>query len=333
MNVFIAVNHVPESTANVYSDALLALAKQSDKIVALEADLMACVKTERFQETYPERLINCGVQEADMIGVAAGLSAMGYIPYVHTFGCFASRRCYDQIFISAAYARLNIRIFGSDPGVYSSYNGGTHMPFEDAGIIRNIPNAVVMDLTDATMARDILLKTAELYGVYYMRYPRRTAIKIYEEGSDFTIGKGCILREGVDATVFASGLMVAKALEASDLLSKEGIQVTVVDMFTWKPIDRELIIACAEKTGAIVTSENHSIINGLGSAVAEVLSEDCFVPLVRHGVSETRFGEVGPQPYLEKAFGLTAEGIIASVRAAIGKKESRQIIRRKKGSA
>ena len=222
MSFKIAPVHETESMSNVYADALLTLAARSSKIVVLEADLMACVKTERFMKTYPERIINCGVQEANMIGVAAGLSAMGFVPYVHTFGCFASRRCYDQIFISGAYARLNIRIIGSDPGVYSSYNGGTHMPFEDGGIIRNIPNAVVMDLTDAVMARDIFIKTADLYGVYYMRYPRKASVRVYEKDSEFTIGKGCLLREGRDATVIASGLMVSKALEAAETLQKEG---------------------------------------------------------------------------------------------------------------
>jgi transketolase len=321
MSFKVAPVHESESMSNVYAEALLTLAAGSSKIVALEADLMACVKTERFMKIYPERIINCGVQEANMIGVAAGLSAMGFVPYAHTFGCFASRRCYDQIFISGAYARLNIRIIGSDPGVYSSYNGGTHMPFEDGGIIRNIPNAVVMDLTDAAMAKDIFMKTAELFGVYYMRFPRKAAVRVYEKDSEFSIGKGCILREGRDASVIASGLMVSKALEAADMLRKEGLEVRVVDMFTWKPIDRDLIVDCAHKTGAIVTSENHSVINGLGSAVAEVIAENCCVPLVRHGVSQSRFGEVGSQEYLEQSFGLTAEGICTCVREAIAKKK------------
>lgn len=185
--------------------------------------------------------------------------------------------------MSAAYAKLNVRIIGSDPGITAAFNGGTHMPFEDMGIMRNIPEVTVLEPTDSTMIRDLVKQLADLYGVYYIRLLRRNAIKVYEEGSTFEIGRAVKLRDGKDATIIATGLFVADSLEAARILASRGISVQVLNMFTLKPIDREAVIQCATETGAIVTAENHNIINGLGSAVAEVLGENIPTPMERIG--------------------------------------------------
>lgn len=303
----------------VYCKTLMELAEKDERIVALDADLMNSMGMMPFLKAYPERTFNCGVQEGDMIGIAAGLSATGKVPYAHSFGPFATRRCFDQVFISAAYARLNVRIIGSDPGVTAAYNGGTHMPFEDMGIMRNIPQMTVIEPTDAVMLQDIIKQLKDLYGVYYIRLMRKNAVKIYEEGSTFEIGKGIELRDGKDATIIASGILVAEALEAANILKEEGISVKVVNIFTIKPIDRRLIEKCAKETGAIVTAENHNIINGLGSAVAEVLCETIPVPLERIGCQD-EFGEVGSEGYLKERFEMTAKDIVKKVKKVIERK-------------
>jgi len=304
---------------DTYCRTLIDLARDNPQIVALDADLMNSMGMVPFMKEYPERTFNCGVQEANMIGIAAGLSRTGKIPYAHSFGPFATRRCYDQVFMSGAYARCNVRVIGSDPGVTAAYNGGTHMPFEDVGIMRNVPGMTVVEPTDNAMLEDIIRQLSTTYGMYYVRLLRRFATRIYEPGTKFTIGKAVPLREGADVTIFASGIMVAESLRAADTLAGQGIEARVLNMFTVKPIDREAVVKAAEETGAIVTAENHSIINGLGSAVAEVLGETKPVPLERVGVQD-QFGEVGPEDYLRKRFGLTPENIVAKAIRAIERK-------------
>jgi len=304
---------------DVYCQTLIELAKENDQIVVMDADLMSSMGMIPFLETFPERTFNCGVQEANMIGVAAGLSATGKIPYAHTFGPFATRRCYDQVFLSGAYAKSNIRIIGSDPGVTAAYNGGTHMPFVDMGIMRNIPEITIITPTDSTMLKRIIEKVAELFGVFYIRLLRKNAIKIYQENQAFEIGKSITLKNGSDATIIANGIMVAVALKAADILEKKGASIRVLDMFTLKPIDKIQIIKCARETGAIVTAENHNIINGLGSAVAEVLVENVPIPMERVGVKDL-FGEVGPEDYLKERFELTASDIVKKVEKVIKRK-------------
>ena len=223
------------------------------------------------------------------------------IPFVHSFGCFATRRVFDQIYISAAYAKLNIRIIGSDPGVTAAFNGGTHMPLEDMGIIRGIPDVTVIEPTDSIMLEDIVRQTKDEFGVFYIRLSRKKAESIYEPESTFDIGKAVELRDGSDVTIIATGIMVAEALRAADILENEGISARVLDMFTVKPIDTAAIKKAAEETGAIVTAENHNIINGLGSAVAEALVESKPVPMERVGVKD-HFGEVGSTEYLKEKF-------------------------------
>lgn len=304
---------------NVYCDTLIGLAEEDKNIVVLDADLMNSMGMMKFAKRFPERTFDVGIQEANMIGVAAGLSATGKIPYAHSFGTFATRRCFDQIFLSAAYAKLNVRVIGSDPGVSAQYNGGTHMPFEDMGIIRNIPDVTILEPVDSVMLRNLIIKTSKLYGVFYMRLLRRNAVKIYEDGSEFEIGKGITLEDGKDVTIIASGILVDEALKAAETLNDKGISAKVVNIFTLKPIDKELIIECAEETGAIVTVENHNIINGLGSAVAEVLVENFPVPMERVGVADL-FGEVGSIDYLKKRFELTSQDIINKVEKVLARK-------------
>jgi transketolase len=321
MTILLAKENVEEKVAmrDAYCQTLIELAEKDDRIVALDADLMNSMGMVPFQKKYPERMFNCGIQEANMIGVAAGLSATGKVPYAHSFATFATRRCLDQVFMSAAYAKLNVRIIGSDPGVTASFNGGTHMPFEDLGIMRGIPEITVLEPTDSIMIRDLVKQLADAYGVFYVRLLRRNAIKIYEEGSRFEIGKAVQLREGKDATILATGLCVAESLEAAKILAARGISVRVLNVFTLKPIDREAVIRCAAETGAMVTAENHNIINGLGSAVAEVLVENIPVPMERIGVQDL-FGEVGPIAYLKERFELTAADIVKRVEKAIARK-------------
>lgn len=305
----------------VYTDALVDMAKTNKDICVLEADLMGATGTKPFKEAYPERFFNVGVAEANMVGVAAGLSATGKIPFANTFGCFAARRTYDQFFLAGNYAQQNVKLVGSDPGVTAQFNGGTHMPFEDAGIMRNIPGLVVVEPCDTVSLDALTREIAKHKGCVYMRLHRKGSYTLYKEGEKFELGKGKVLREGTEATIIANGLvMVPEALKAAEMLAKEGKEVRVIDMHTFKPIDKELVIESAEKTGAIVTSENHNIVNGLGSAVAEVLAENCPVPMIRHGV-EDRFGQVGTLDFLKEDYGLNAETIVEKVKAVIARKK------------
>ncbi len=302
-----------------FASVLQDLCAKDKKVVYLDADLMNSVGTTKFANENPSQVINCGIQEANMIGTAAGMSATGLIPFVHTFATFATRRVMDQVFISGAYAKLNVRIVGSDPGIIASTNGGTHMPFEDIGMMRCVPEVTILEPVDSIMLEDIMRQTKDKYGVFYIRLSRKQCEKIYEDGSTFEIGKAPLLREGTDATIFATGVTVAEALKAHDILKSEGISVRVHNMFTIKPIDKDAIIKASKETGAIVTTENHNIINGLGSAVSEVLSENAPCALERIGVKDM-FGEVGDVEYLKKRFELTAQDIVLSVKKAISRK-------------
>ncbi|HHX36539.1 MAG TPA: transketolase family protein [Clostridiaceae bacterium] len=304
-----------------FCQSMIALAEENKDVVLLDADLMSAMGTKPFAKRFPERTVDCGVQEANMIGVACGLAVQGKIPFAHTFGSFATRRACDQVFLSGAYNKANVKIIGSDPGVTAAYNGGTHMPFEDMGIMRGIPTMTVIEPTDNVMLSYLIPLISAAYGIFYMRLVRKGVKKVYEEGSEFEIGKAVKLRDGKDATIVASGFCVPEALSAAQILAEQGINVRVLDMFTWKPIDEKAIVSAASETGAIVTAENHNIINGLGSAVAEVLATTEYAPLVRVGV-EDEFGEVGPISYLRKRFGLTDEKIVDSVKEAIARKNS-----------
>ncbi|AJZ90355.1 transketolase family protein [Cedecea neteri] len=297
----------------VYAGFVQQQIQEGSGIIALEADLMSSMAMDGVQRDNPQDVINCGIMEANVIGVAAGLSLTGRKPFVHTFTAFASRRCFDQLFMSLDYQRNNVKVIASDAGVTACHNGGTHMSFEDMGIVRGLANSIVLEVTDAVMFKDILRQLIELEGFYWVRTIRKQAATVYEAGSTFTIGKGNVLREGTDITLIANGIMVAEALKAAQLLAQEGVSAAVIDMFTLKPIDRMLVKNYAEKTGRIVTCENHSIHNGLGSAVAEVLVESCPVPMRRVGVKE-RYGQVGTQDFLQQEYGLTASDIVKAAK-------------------
>ncbi len=292
-----------------YTDTLIELAEKDPNIVVLEADLMKCHGTIEFKERFPERIFNVGVAEANMIGIAAGFSASGKTPFAATFACFASRRAFDQFFISGNYAKLNIKLVGSDAGITAVYNGGTHMTFEDLGLMRTIPNLIVFEPCDPVSLRKLMLQSAHHKGCTYMRLYRNPVENVYKEDEEFELGKGKVLKDGEDITLIAIGVvLVREALAAAAKLEKKGISAAVIDMHTIKPIDEQLILEYARKTGAIVTCENHQIINGLGSAVSEVLSEGYPVMMKRVGV-DNLFGEVGDLDYLKKRFGLDSTSI------------------------
>ena len=304
-----------------YCDTLIELAGENPNIVVMDADLMGAMGTKPFAAKFPGQCVNCGIQEANMIGVAAGLSALGKVPFAHTFGVFATRRVCDQVFMSAAYARLNVKIVGSDPGITAALNGGTHMPFDDMGIMRGMPSVTVLEPTDATLLRWMMRTIAGEFGVHYMRLLRKNSVKIYEEGSTFEIGRMVRLAEGKDATIIASGFCVAESLKAAEMLKEKGISVRVLDSFTWKPLDEDAVREAAAQTGAIVTAENHSVVHGLGSAVASVLSKTGPVPVEMIGVQD-EFGEVGPADYLAERFALTAPHIARAAERAIIRKQA-----------
>jgi transketolase domain protein len=287
---------------------------KDEKVVVLDADLMGSLGSGSLVEKYKGRVINVGIMEAQEISCAAGLSRVGLKPFVHTFTAFASRRCLDQIFISSLYQNNPITVIASDAGIQAVHNGGTHMSFEDMGLIRGIVNSVVIEPTDSNVLKSVL---DEVYSkqdkFYWIRLTRKNVFKIYEEGSKFEIGKANVLQLGSDICIIAIGMMVHEARMAAKKLEEEGISVTVIDMFTLKPIDREAIIEHSKGKKLVVTAENHSITNGLGSAVAEVLAEECQTKLVRVGVKE-RFGQVGTLEFLQEEYGLRAEDIYQAVK-------------------
>ncbi|MCI5660950.1 MAG: transketolase family protein [Clostridia bacterium] len=287
--------------------------------VYLDADLMSCIGVAKAAKTRTDRMINCGIAETNMVGIAAGLAAAGFKPICHSFAPFASRRCFDQAFMSAGYAHNDITIIGTDPGVCAAYNGGTHMPFEDMAMYRALPGATVVDVTDTAQLENIFPQLVKREGVKYLRVNRKNNDLVYEAGSEFEIGKGVVLREGKNATIVACGFMVGRALKAAEELEKKGISAAVIDMFTVKPLDEALVIEYAKKTGCVVTAENHNKIGGLTSAVSECLSENCHV-VMGHVAVEDEYGEVGPVDYLAERFGLTAEHIVEVVEKTVAKK-------------
>ena len=321
MNVKVAKEHPmgKKELRKEFCETLISMAEQDNRVVVLDADLMNAAGTKPFRAAFPERTFDCGVQEANMVGVAAGLSSRGFIPFTHTFGPFAARRACDQIFMSCAYAKQNVKVVGSDPGITAALNGGTHMPFEDMGIMSTIPEMTVVEPCDAVSVREVTKLAKETYGTWYIRLHRKEAPVIYEDGTEFEVGKAHLLREGKDVTIIAIGYLVAEALKAAEELEKEGISARVLDMWCLKPLDEEAVLAAASETGAIVTAENHNIRNGLGSAVASVLALHQPVPVEMVGVQD-EFGEVGKVPYLAERFKLTAEEIVNKSRKALDRK-------------
>lgn len=301
--------------------ALVERAKTDDRIVVIEADLMSCHATKVFKQEFPERFVNVGIAEQNMIGIAAGMSTMGKIPFAYSFGPFATRRCYDQIFISVAYARQNVKIVGTDPGVLAEYNGGTHMPFEDMALMRAIPHMVCFEPVDSTMLEKAVDQIVDYQGAVYIRLQRKKAEKVFDDTLNFELGKAIKIKDGKDVTLIASGIMVARAIEAAELLKEDGISARVVNIHTWKPIDKDAIIKCAKETGAIVTCENHNVCNGLGSAVAEVVCQNSPVPMRLVGVKD-EFGQVGKNAYLSEQYHITTQDIVEAAREVVKNKQS-----------
>lgn len=304
---------------DIYVDLLIEYAEKNPNMVIVEADLMTALGTKKFQEKFPNRTINVGVAEANMIGVAAGLANMGKLPFTHTFTPFATRRVFDQVTLSIAYAKLNVKMVGSDPGVTAQLNGGTHMSLEDVGIMRNIPTMTIVEPIDGVQLAGLFPQIAEHDGPVYIRLLRKEFDHIFADDQVFELGKAITIKEGTDVSIFATGIMVQQALDAEKILAEEGISASVVNIHTLKPIDQEAICKEVRKTGAAVTAENHSIINGLGSAVAEVLSENCPVPLRRVGIND-HFGEVGETSFLMEKYGLTANNIVDAVKDVLKRK-------------
>lgn len=303
----------------IYCQSLIEEAKTNKDIVVVEADLMNCIKTGPFKKEYPDRFFNVGIAEANMVGVSAGLATCGKIPFCSSFGTFATRRCFDQVFISVAYSKQNVKIVGTDPGICAEINGGTHMPLEDMGIMRGIPDMLCVEPTDSTMLKALMPQIIAYKGATYIRLQRKKAETVYQEGEKFDLFKAKKIASGKDATIIASGIMVSKALQAREELKKQGLDVGVLNVFTWKPIDKEAIIECAKESGAIVVAENHNVHNGLYSAVSEVIVANKPVPMESVAVMD-EFGEVGKMPYLAKKFHITKEDIVEKTLRVIGRK-------------
>ena len=323
MNVKLIGEHKKDSRAcrDGLALTLNEMMAEDKSICYVDCDLMGCINTKMLRKNYPDRAFEAGIAEANGAGVAAGLAATGKKVFFHSFGTFSSRRCYDQIYMSAAYAGLSVRVLGSDAGVTAAFNGGTHMPLEDAAMYLSIPETTVLDPADYDQLASITRQLVNVEGVSYTRFVRKGIIQVYGEGSEFEIGKGVVLHEsGKDvATIITSGIMVDESLKAYEALQAEGINVRVIDMFTWKPLDEELVIKAAKETGAIVTAENHNVTCGLGSVVANCLAKNC--PTIQEFVGvQDLFGQVGPQDFLMDTYGLRATNIVEAVKKAVARK-------------
>jgi len=303
----------------VYAAKLEEFIRTTDNVVGLDADLMRSIDTYPLWKQRPDRMVECGIAEQNMVGVAAGLSSEGFVPFVHSFAAFSSRRAFDQLMMSCAFAQLNVKLIGSDPGVATQVNGGSHTANEDIALMRSLPNVTVLDICDAVQLRQFMEQAAAAYGVFYLRFPRCAVPRIYADDAVLTIGKAETLLDGGDLTIIASGLEVHEAVLAADLLAQEGISARVVDMHTIQPLDEDCVIRAARETGAIVTAENHSLHGGLGSAVAECLAEHCPTPMER--VANRSFGDVGSLSYLIKHFDLDAASIAAAAKRVLPRKK------------
>ena len=308
------------ATRESYGNALAELGKEYD-IVVLDADLSKSTKTDTFKKEFPDRFINMGIAEQNMMSTAAGLASCGKVVFASSFAMFAAGRAFEQIRNSICYPNLNVKIGATHAGISVGEDGATHQCLEDIGIMRTIPNMVVINPADDVEAR-AAVKAAVLHdGPVYLRFGRLAVPVLYDE-SDYTfeIGKGVLLEDGTDVSIVATGLMVEPALEAKKLLAADGINARVINIHTIKPIDKDILVKAAKETGAVVTCEEHNIIGGLGSAVCEVLAETCPVPVTRVGVLD-KFGKSGKVPPLLEEYGLTAKDIVEKAKAAIALKK------------
>ena len=301
------------ATRDSYGNALAQLGTEHPEVVVLDADLAAATKTGIFKKAYPERFIDCGIAESNMIGVAAGLAAAGKVPFASSFAMFAAGRAFEQIRNSVGYPHLNVKIGATHAGISVGEDGATHQCNEDIALMRTIPGMVVINPSDDVEARAAVQAAYEHQGPVYMRFGRLAVPVINDEDYKFEGGKGNVLKEGTDVAIIANGLCVAESLEAAKKLEAEGINAQVINMATVKPLDTELVLKAAKETGKVVTVEEHSVIGGLGSAVCDVLSEQLPTPVLKIGVNDV-FGHSGPAVELIKEFGLDGDSIAAKVK-------------------
>ena len=305
------------ATREAYGNALAELGAMYPDVVVLDADLAAATKTGVFKKKFPERFFDCGIAEANMMGVAAGLATTGKIPFASTFAMFAAGRAFDQVRNSIGYPHLNVKIGATHAGLTVGEDGASHQCNEDIALMRTIPGMVILNPSDAIETRAAVEAAIKYNGPVYLRFGRYPVSIINDTpGYDFEIGKGIQMADGTDVTIVATGLMVEQALIAREKLAEEGISAAVINIHTIKPIDREILVAAAQQTGAIVTAEEHNVIGGLGSAVCEVLSEVCPVPVVRFGMND-EFGKSGAAKDLIEAYQFNADGIIEKVRKVL----------------
>ena len=300
-----------KATRQSYGEALLELGKENKDVVVLDADLAGATKTELFAKEFPDRFFDIGIAEADMMGTAAGLSTCGKIPYVSTFAMFAAGRSYDQIRNSICYPNLNVKICATHAGITVGEDGATHQMIEDLSLMRTIPNMTVLSPSDDAQTKWTIKEISKINGPVYVRLARLATEEIYGENQKFEIGKAMQHGDGTDGTIFATGVTVQEALKAQKVLQEKGINVRVVDMFSIKPIDREIVVKCAKETKKLVSIEDHNVIGGLGSAISEVLTDEYPAKLIRLGIKDI-FGRSGKAEELMKHYGIVAENIIVN---------------------
>ena len=308
------------ATREAYGDALAEFGAKYENLVVLDADLAAATKTSTFKKAFPDRFFDCGIAENNMINVAVGLSLSGKIPFASTFAMFAAGRSYEQIRNSIGYPHTNVKIGATHAGITVGEDGATHQCNEDLALMRTIPGMTILNPADAVEARLAVEAAIKMQGPCYLRFGRMAVPVIFDKDYKFEIGRGVKLADGTDVSLIATGIEVEQALAARELLAAEGISASVINIHTIKPLDEDLVVAEAQKTGAIVTCEEHSIIGGLGGAVAECLSAKCPTPVLRVGVEDT-FGRSGPAKELVSYFGLDAAAIAAKAKAAVALKK------------
>ena len=307
---------IKTATRDAYGKALVELGEKNEKLVVFDADLAAATKTGMFKKAFPDRFIDCGIAEGNMMGVAAGMATAGYTVFASSFAMFAAGRAFEQIRNTIGYPHINVKIGATHAGISVGEDGASHQCCEDIALMRTIPGMTIINPADDIEARLAVFAAAEHDGPVYMRFGRLAVPRVFDDSYKFEIGKGVYLNKGTDVTIIATGLLVERAIQAAELLKNEGISASLINMATIKPIDRDIILDAAKTTGCIVTAEEHNIIGGLGSAVAEVVAEEYPVPVLRVGVEDT-FGKSGPALELLEIFGLNAQNIVAKAKSAI----------------
>ncbi|MBR6552404.1 MAG: transketolase family protein [Clostridia bacterium] len=310
---------IKTATRDAYGKALVELGEKNKNVVVLDADLAAATKTGAFKKAFPERFFDTGIAESNMMSLAGGLATTGFTVFASTFAMFAAGRAFEQVRNTIGYPHLNVKIGATHAGISVGEDGASHQCCEDIALMRSIPGMVIINPADDIEARAAVFAAAEHDGPVYMRFGRLAVPRVFDEDYKFEIGKAVTLKEGTDVTIIATGLMVNEAIEAAKTLEAEGVSVELINMHTIKPLDKDAVIKAAKKTGCIVTAEEHNIIGGLGSAVAEAVAEECPVPVVRVGVND-EFGKSGPAVELLHLYGLDAENIVAKAKLAISKK-------------